>query len=58
MTILVYFFKKKYLPTDKNSGNGDFFYFWLNPQNSSKNIYKLLIYGIFIIYWLLFDQFR
>ena len=55
--ILVYFFLKKYLPTDKNDGIGVTSICFLKALSQEYYSYKILIYGIFIIIWLLFDQF-
>jgi len=45
------------LPTDKIGGIEDHLNLWVNHQNKTNYIDKVLICGIFIIYWLLFDQF-
>ena len=55
--ILVYFFLKKYLPTDKNDGIDGASIYFLKALSKEYYSYKVLIYGIFIIIWLLFDQF-
>ena len=58
MTILIYFFLKKYLPTAKNSGIGQPIKFIISRELMLVILYKYLIYGTLITFWLLFDQFE